>query len=1043
MANINKIKLSGTTYNIQDENATKTVELTQAQYDALSVKDPNTFYIITDAQGADLSQYYTSAQTESAITQAVSGKQDTLVSGTNIKTINNESLLGSGNIDIQGGGVNVVQTTGTSTADVMSQSAITNGFNTYTLKRNSDNGEVRYFYVTSPSQPYGGGGQLFFNFSINGRCPLTQTNGSNSYIDKFSLVETSAITTSVTSSSTDAQVPSAKAVYDAIQGGGGGSSYTAGDGIDITNDVISVTGKVDTTAFTAHTADTVIHVTSAEKAAWNAKSDFSGDYDDLTNKPTIPTVPTSNTAFTNDAGYITIDAISGKVDTSTYNTYTAATDTALASKQTTLTAGTGISIVDNVISATGGTSITIDPSLDSGSTNPVANSAITEAITANQNAVLITPENRNSVVEHIENDIYELKTNDIYSISFIPKDLEYTEFRFNGTVNGTYTDISTEKNVDTATTQVSITFDSETNRITVTSLDRDANKIDVTRLAYKTSSGFSDLENNDVYIIHNPSLGVVKTEYEKTIQTSYKESGGYITERKGNTEIKYNYETTSTSNLVNGRAVNAAIDKVKTRFDGFGQSYKGGQGCTDYASQSPNITDFTSGEHSVMLINTNSTRVWWFNIKLNENSTDTFGHLNINFSADGVSFGNLSLFLQMNTLDFRLGDYSKRIDVTDKTQTYSVFVPNGILVNTSSRNAVASYNVWSMTEDAPFFLESIGIFDIPHDSSCLESFDEWKSNVDTDISNLSARTDYAVNTVNNHINDSSIHVTSAEKSTWDAKQDQLVSGTNIKTINNESILGSGNITIEGGGDVTVDTSLDSGSTNPVANSAITNVLSNYYYARKFNNNVYSSPYGTISSNGCIGFTLEFYNIANPNLSVNSPVWLSKINGKTIFHSEYSTPNANTFNLSLVETSAITTSITSDSTDSQVPSAKAVYDALQEGGGGGGMTEDDELLLSTALTDLNDRKIDASEVKSNYQPKGDYVALGTLNTRLAEYETVLDEQNVEEVTAYALNDLNNKFGGLSLVKITESEYAALTTKDENTLYIVVADPSQTR
>ena len=32
-------------------------------------------------------------------------------------------------------------------------------------------------------------------------------------------------------------------------------------------------------------------------------------------------------------------------------------------------------------------------------------------------------------------------------------------------------------------------------------------------------------------------------------------------------------------------------------------------------------------------------------------------------------------------------------------------------------------------------------------------------------------------------------------------QEALVSGTNIKTINNESILGSGNITISGGGDV--------------------------------------------------------------------------------------------------------------------------------------------------------------------------------------------------------------------------------------------------
>lgn len=38
-----------------------------------------------------------------------------------------------------------------------------------------------------------------------------------------------------------------------------------------------------------------------------------------------------------------------------------------------------------------------------------------------------------------------------------------------------------------------------------------------------------------------------------------------------------------------------------------------------------------------------------------------------------------------------------------------------------------------------------------------------------------------------------------EKQAWNNKQDALVSGTNIKTINNESILGSGNITIQGGG----------------------------------------------------------------------------------------------------------------------------------------------------------------------------------------------------------------------------------------------------
>ena len=44
-----------------------------------------------------------------AIGVAIKGKQDTLVSGTNIKTINSQSLLGSGNIVISGAGGGGVQ----------------------------------------------------------------------------------------------------------------------------------------------------------------------------------------------------------------------------------------------------------------------------------------------------------------------------------------------------------------------------------------------------------------------------------------------------------------------------------------------------------------------------------------------------------------------------------------------------------------------------------------------------------------------------------------------------------------------------------------------------------------------------------------------------------------------------------------------------------------------------------------------------------------------------------------------------------------------
>lgn len=60
----------------------------------------------------------------------------------------------------------------------------------------------------------------------------------------------------------------------------------------------------------------------------------------------------------------------------------------------------------------------------------------------------------------------------------------------------------------------------------------------------------------------------------------------------------------------------------------------------------------------------------------------------------------------------------------------------------------------------------------------------------------------AVTTVNNaltaHTSDSDIHVTSSDKTTWSGKQDQLVSGTNIKTVGGNSLLGSGNIDFPAG-----------------------------------------------------------------------------------------------------------------------------------------------------------------------------------------------------------------------------------------------------
>lgn len=60
------------------------------------------------------------------VDDALGTKQDTLVSGTNIKTINNQPLLGEGNIEIQGGGADAVKYTEQTLTDVQKEQARTN-----------------------------------------------------------------------------------------------------------------------------------------------------------------------------------------------------------------------------------------------------------------------------------------------------------------------------------------------------------------------------------------------------------------------------------------------------------------------------------------------------------------------------------------------------------------------------------------------------------------------------------------------------------------------------------------------------------------------------------------------------------------------------------------------------------------------------------------------------------------------------------------------------------------------------------------------------
>lgn len=160
---------------------------------------------------------------------------------------------------------------------------------------------------------------------------------------------------------------------------------------DTISDIINqyLENKADTSAvtavndaLTAHTSNSTIHVTATDKSNWNGKANVveltQAEYDELTVKDpdTIYIISDAPAMPPYEAG--TGIAISGNVISCTVS----GGGTIDLSQY--WTSAETQSAIDDAIS--GITGITIDQNLDSGSTNAVANSAITQAINAKADA---------------------------------------------------------------------------------------------------------------------------------------------------------------------------------------------------------------------------------------------------------------------------------------------------------------------------------------------------------------------------------------------------------------------------------------------------------------------------------------------------------------------------------------------------------------------------------------------------------------------------------------------------------------------------------
>ena len=306
-------------------------------------------------------------------------KQDKLISGENIKTINNNSILGSGNLVIEGGGtgVDIVTEWETTTSDskVASEKLTKDTLDT---KVDKENGKG-----------------------------LSSNDFTNNYKSTMDNLKTVATTGSYTDLTNKPSIPSASSSTpsaDTSSGAAGtGTTWARADHKHPKSNIYAESSHT-------HTKSQITDFPTLSTVA------TTGDYDDLLDKPNIPS---KTSDLTNDgdgtnafltqhqslANYVQKSSTNGllkndgSVDTTQYLSslpnhnhddryYTEAeVDTALNSKQNTLISGTNIKTINNTsllgtgnINIQGGGSITIDSTWITGSTNPVESQLIQSAL---------------------------------------------------------------------------------------------------------------------------------------------------------------------------------------------------------------------------------------------------------------------------------------------------------------------------------------------------------------------------------------------------------------------------------------------------------------------------------------------------------------------------------------------------------------------------------------------------------------------------------------------------------------------------------------
>lgn len=274
----------------------------------------------------------------------------------------------------------------------------------------------------------------------------------------------------------------------------------------------------------------------------------------------------------------------------------------------------------------------------------------------------------------------------------------------------------------------------------------------------------------------------------------------------------------------------------------------------------------------------------------------------------------------------------------------------------------------------------------------------------------------------------------------DTKQNTLVSGTNIKTINNESILGSGNIDIQGGGKaisagrgilITTGETADTVSFNlPISAGTGTNSLILGYTS--------SDSYWRSQANGnnSIASGVRCFANADNSIAVGYNNTASGAGSNSNFAQGYMT----TASGNRCHSEGLGTSSTADASHSEGHNTTA--------SGNYSHSEGEEVKATNVAEHSQGRYNVSNKANNTWGDSGNTLfSVGNGTADNARHNAFEIRQNGDIYCSDGTNDVKlqdtitataantTALGGLSLVKLSQAEYDALVTKDSQTLYII--------